>query len=312
MSISLSSLLQSSANLVTARFFSSFSRIIYAVLLAKLLGPEIYGTFQYGYSWYLLFVPLSILGMNFVIIRNLNKEGVNKHHFLTLTYSIRTWLSIFVAAVCLIFNWLLEQDTQLNLLVAVFAVTIIGRGLAGWVTAAFTGLQRPKAVLRLESIFRTLEVIVGIALLLLEFGIIWLALWHALSWFLQGWFGLRLLKKNAEFGSLRKVSLIEFSSTVKDCLPVFIAALCLMWFLQGPIVLSRYIFGLGEQLGHFALVMQAFIILSSLVSEFGNAALPLLTRQFEKEAANSQGFVGGVIIVGLGLSPLFLHILWVR
>ena len=79
------SILTSTAYLGAARILSAASRIVYAILLAKILEPETYGIFQYAYSWYLMFIPLSILGLNFVMIRELNKPNIDFNQYLTLT-----------------------------------------------------------------------------------------------------------------------------------------------------------------------------------------------------------------------------------
>ena len=55
--------LASASQLGAARLLNFSVRAVYLALLARLLGPELYGLLAYGHSWYNAFVPITALGL---------------------------------------------------------------------------------------------------------------------------------------------------------------------------------------------------------------------------------------------------------
>ncbi|MCK5360124.1 MAG: oligosaccharide flippase family protein, partial [Gammaproteobacteria bacterium] len=79
------SILANTAYLSFARSLTGIVRIVYAVLLARYLGAEAYGFFNYGLSWYLIFIPLAALGLDSVLIREIGRDRGNASTWLTET-----------------------------------------------------------------------------------------------------------------------------------------------------------------------------------------------------------------------------------
>jgi O-antigen/teichoic acid export membrane protein len=56
-------ILVSAKYLYLALLTSQSLRFVYVLILARMLGAELYGLFSYGQSWYLMFLPLTGLGV---------------------------------------------------------------------------------------------------------------------------------------------------------------------------------------------------------------------------------------------------------
>ncbi len=52
-------------------------RFVYMLILARMLGAELYGVFSYGQSWYLMFLPLTGLGLGAMLSREVGKNRKN-------------------------------------------------------------------------------------------------------------------------------------------------------------------------------------------------------------------------------------------
>ena len=95
-------------------------RIVYAVLLARFLGAEVYGFFNYGLYWYLIFIPFAALGLDFVLIREIGRNRKNTSRLLTDTLVLRALASLLVAAMCFAIGYFVDVDANSRILLAVF------------------------------------------------------------------------------------------------------------------------------------------------------------------------------------------------
>ena len=59
---SVSSIIRNASAILSARVFNRILKAAYIVVLARYLGPELYGLFTYGQAWYLAFLPFTTPG----------------------------------------------------------------------------------------------------------------------------------------------------------------------------------------------------------------------------------------------------------
>lgn len=288
-----------------ARVTSILARLVYAIVIAKLLGPELYGRFNYGLSWYLLFVPLSGMGIDFILLRDLGRHE-NNEALLNNSIAIRSVSTIGVACLCLGLGWILENESQMRSLLLFFSFALAGRGLTSWTNAVFNGSETSCYVLRQEVLFRLLDVIFGIILLASGYGILTLAAVHAACWVLQGITGVAIIRKflqptlhpRWDFGTL--MDLIRRGS------PFLGAAFLLNWLTQGPLVLFRHLSSNGIALGQLALALQVFVLIGSIVAELSSAALPVLSRSVHRQDGKAGQFVATIFWAGWLISGMLI------
>ena len=292
------SILRNTTYLAGARAVTIAARAAYALVIAGLLGPELYGLFNYALSWYLLFVPLAILGLDFVLLREIGRRRSASTDVVPASLALRTGGSILVAALCLGLGWWLEVDPLARRLLLVLAFALVGRGLASWTNAVFKGHEASGFVLAQEVAFRLLEVLVGLALLAAGYGVLVLALAHAGAWIAQGAMGLFLVRRFLHPGLRADWSPWPMVALLRSGLPFLAAAFLLGWLLQGPLVLHRHLEGTDIGLGQLALALQVFVIFGSVVAELGLAAVPVLTRSSERRDGKTVLFVQGILRAG--------------
>jgi PST family polysaccharide transporter len=297
------SILANTAYLSLARLLTGIVRAVYAVLLAGFLGAEIYGLFNYGLSWYLIFIPLAALGLDFVIIREIGRDKRNAPSLLAETFALRISATSLVALMCFIAGCYLDAEASSRNLLAIFSLALLGRGIAVWVQVVFIAYESSRLVLQQESTFRLLEVALGIWAVLSGFGIMTVAAIHAVCWCLQAFTGMFLIRKHFEKFEFRP-DWSKLWGWVVLGLPFLIASFLLAWVLQGALVLYRHIHGIDTSMGHLALALQAMYLLGSVAVAVTGPALPVLTRSVDRGDENGDRFIsvalrGGILLGGL-------------
>ncbi len=284
-----------------ARTITSTARIVYAIILARLLGAELYGLFNYGLSWYLLFLALSSLGLSSITIREIGRNRSLAPQLLGQTLAMRTVSTFTMALLSFLLALLIESDPTSRRLLFIFSIALFGRGLSTWSKTVCQAYEASALVLIQEVIFRLLEVLVGVGFLYAGFGIIEIAMVHAASWLLQGSVGLRLIRRY-----LLDVQMIwdtsAFIRLIRSGVPFIIGGFLSSWLVQGSILMYRHLEGIGIGLGQLALALQALFILGGVVSVLGGAALPVLARSVDRGDGKSDHFVDLVLRGGLLMS----------
>lgn len=319
MSSGIISIVKNTFYLMITRATASFFKVIYAIALAKYLGPELYGMFNVGVSWYLLFLPISLLGLDSILIREIGRNKGNSLKLIANSLAIRSTSSLFIAITSFFIGYLLENDPTAKILLFIFSIALFGRGLSLWVNSIFTANEASFYVFKLETSFRLLEIILGLIALSLGGSVISLALIHAISWVIQGFFGFYLVRKyfiSTSFSCEFKPIL----ALISQGFPFVLAGLLSSWLLQGGIFIIRAFEEYSISLGMYTLGLQALLILGGVFSELGKAALPVLSRSFDRGDGKGEYYVdvilrssfligGGLSICGLTIGPELIE--WV-
>jgi O-antigen/teichoic acid export membrane protein len=273
------------------RALTAVLRAIYAILLARYLGPETYGLFTYGMSWYLAFLPLTFWGMNIIMSREVGRDRHGEGaRIVNVSASARLLTTGLAASLCLGTGMLFEQNPEARLLIAVFTLALIGRSIATWVNDVFAAHERASFILRIEGSFRALETLLGMALLLLGFGI-WAALAvHLISWWLQAVGGVMVTRRR-----IAAVRLLfarsGLLSLLRTGLPLAAMVFCNGWLLQGPVVLFRHLGTDAADLGQLAIASQFLVLVSQVISAVSIAALPVMSRSIDRRDSKDLLFV---------------------
>lgn len=277
------------------------TRFLYAVVLARVLGPELYGKINYGIALYLLFLPLTKIGLEVVLSRDagLSRKLGERTAALTLTLWIVSILVVTAAYVgC---SFFIEGDPELRMIVLVFSFALIGRSLALWTESVYTAYEVNQYTLRQQAIFRTLEVALGLAALFAWQEVLPVVAAHCLAWCLEAAYGLTVihrrilpLKLGTDAANLRRMFL--------QGLPLAGVMLLVTLPYQGPLVFFRHVVSHGDTLGQLALAMQVFFMLSQVPLALGSVSLPVLsraaTRQDGKDRVYAQTVIRYTVLFG--------------
>lgn len=287
-----------------ARLATIIARAVYVVVIANQLGPELYGLFNYGLSWYLLFVPLGIVGVDEIVVREIGRRSGDSSRVVEDSLALRLATGLLAAMASLVLGLLLDDSDPVRSLLLVFAVALFGRVLSSWSNAVFRGGEAAQYVLVHELGFRMLEVLAGLVLLSQGFGLLALAVVHAACWLLQGVASIAFVERRFHPHLRPAVHPGAVPRLLKAGLPLLASAFLLGWLVQGPVVLLRALRGDGEWLGQLALAVQVYALVGSVVAELGSAAIPVLTRSADRDDGKTRRFADAALRVGWLLSGL--------
>jgi len=257
-------------------------RFVYSIVLARKLGPELYGLYNYGMSWYLAFLPMAGIGLSFLLSREVGRNRANGPRVVAQTLLVRVIVNVAVFAVSIIAGLLLETNPQARLLLVIFSFALVGRSLSTWSEQVFTAFETSKYYLLQQALFRPLEVICGMLALYAGGGVVAVTAIHAIVWWLESVCGV--------YWVCRRMVRVQWDGVGLGLGSVFlhgfhlgIGLLLVNWLQQGPVVLFRHVGADQGSLGQLALAMQVFMVLYFFPIAAGTAALPVLSRSAERQ-----------------------------
>ena len=311
--IGVASIAKNTGYLIGTSGINVIVRFVYALALAHYLGPELYGLLNYGISWYLAFLSITGLGIAIILSREIGRDRNNGPRIVSLTLTVRIFITIIAALACGILGWFFESNAEARSLLLMFTLALIGRSFTIWTESVFTGYEENRFTFRLQAIFRTLEVVVGTTVLFIGYGVTAIATVHAISWWLQAVSGIILARRylvavrlNLAWNGIKHILI--------SGLPLGLGVIMIQWLQSGTIVLYRHMASSEYSLGQLALAMQTFIIISSIPMAAGIASLPVLSRSIERRDGKDLLFSATMMkasiilgaafgLAGLGLGP---------
>ena len=175
---------------------------------------------------------------------------------------------------------------------------MIARACVHWNQGAFTAIEKNRLTLQQEAVFRPLELVAGVIVVLNGGGVVGLALVHTIAWWLQASSGFWVVRKHVRF-EMHLLSRRQIIAILRNGLPIGFAAAVAIWLQQGPLIVAKQsLLFSPDDIGQLAVAMQAFFIILVLPTAIGMAALPAVSRSVLRGDGNDTLFAAGVTIAG--------------
>ena len=296
--IGVSSIAKNTIYLLGGRWLTAAIQGTYAIVLARRLGPELYGLYNYGMSWYMAFILFSTLGLAAVLSREVGRDHEGRSKVVGQTLPIRLLTSIFVAALSGSIGFLTEGDPGIKNLLLLFSVALIGRSMAIWTKEVFNAYESNRYYLFQQAIFRPLEAVAGIFVIIAGGNILAVAAVHTFSWWFQAIGGLIFISKRITITKIQwsfRSHLNIFSQGIVICLGQFM----ILWPPFGVVILFRHLEGTDFSLGQLALILQIFWFAFRIPESSSVAALPVLSRAAAKRDGKDRLFAETMLRINL-------------
>lgn len=253
-------------------------RFIYIFVIARLLGAEMYGLLAFGNAWYMMFLPMTGLGLGIYLSQKVGKNST-KAGFRTvpLVASIRFIAVAIVASVCLGVGLVNADTTTISIIIAIYTVALVGRAMVLWSTQMFQAYEQTIYVFKLERIFKPAEVTIGLLIAFLTEDVLLVASVHAIGMMCQGLIAIVWVNRYIVKVKLAWRPRIMLAIVIK-LLPLGIAVALGQFLFQGPVVLLKQEGITLSQIGNFSLAIQLFVVFLSIFASVKTAALPALSR----------------------------------
>jgi O-antigen/teichoic acid export membrane protein len=292
-----SKLIRNSLSLTATEVGGRIIRFLYLLAIARVLGPENTGVYLYGIALYLSVIGVSQFGQYIFLSLRVGKHGgvpmLVLHHSLTLILMA----TLTVAGSLALFVWVSEPEVAIRLAMWCFVGALVARVVAGWVRSAYVAFERPAWVPKFEVIFRGLEALVGIAVLLSGGGLLAISFLHFLFWVIEAVFSLRKLARDypGALGLGWRWQYLKKASAVSVIFLVSVTAMTL--FSQIGIILLRKLQPDGAFVGHLGIAMQFMTTLMIAPMAVTRAFLPRLGRSFSR-GGGGRDLITAVKLVG--------------
>jgi O-antigen/teichoic acid export membrane protein len=297
------SIVKNSAYLYASLLINQFTRLIYIIVLARYLGPDIYGLFSYGQVWYVAFIPLCMLGLGPLLVRAVSRDKKEGQEFANCVTSIQICSISITAVICGVTGWLTSDSSELAILLVIFSFALIGRAVSLWGDQMFNAYEKTKLTLNQERIFRTGEVLLGIGTAIIMKDVIWLAMLHASIWIFQAIRAVYLVQTHLQIikpvwdWPINKKLLFEGA-------PIGISLVLDGLMIQGAIIIYKMNGATNNSLGNMAIVIQAFIMLASIFIAINKAILPVISRSVDRGDDKDQLYLSFMIRIAFVLGAL--------
>ena len=307
------SALRNGSWLIGSYWIESVLRLVYAVAIARTLGADEFGIWSYTIALYTFLIGLLGFGMETQLPLSLGRGRSRQRDVVRTALMVRwTLLSVAACVLVLLAFATASGTTRLAILIAVPAV--LGRGSALFAHWTFTGLERTRLVFRATVLVRVPEILIGLALLSVGFGIIVLLFVHAMAWLAEGLFALWMLSR--ETGGLRgRFDRRLMKVMVARGLPLGVAGGFNQWLTSGPILLVKLLSGDLAIVGQFALAQQIAVIAATTFQKFISASLPIIGRASKRRdgSADRFGYLSGLAAVTVfGAAAVVAYVLGPR
>lgn len=318
--IGVSSIAKNAFFLLGGRWLTTAIQGAYAIVLARMLGPELYGLYNYGLSWYLAFILFATLGLAAVLSREVGRDTERRSKVVDQTLLIRLFTSIFIAAVSGGIGFFAENDPRVKHLLLLFSLALVGRSLAIWTKEVFNAYESNKYFLFQQAIFRPLEAIAGIIVLIAGGNILAVAAVHALSWWAQAIGGFLVIIKRITRIKVRW-SWQSQANILSQGIIICIGQFMIFWLPFGVLILFRFLEGADFGLGQLALLLQVFWVAFRIPESSAVAALPVLSRAAAKGDGRTRLFAESMLrvnlifgtaagLLGMGLGPWLVTVVF--
>jgi hypothetical protein len=208
---------------------------------------------NYGIAWYLLFLPLTRMGMEIVLSRDTGRNREKGDHTAVVTLALRIVSIIVVTVAYIIISLLFESDPASRLMVLVFAFALIGRSLAFWTGSVYIAYECNQYFLRQQAIFRSLEVALGLVVIFIWREALLVVAIHGLVWCLEAIYGLVIINRRVLVLRL-EVKFADMSRVFTQGFALGVSMLLMGLPYQGPLVFFRHVVSSGDILGQLASV----------------------------------------------------------
>ncbi|MEL1249851.1 oligosaccharide flippase family protein [Aurantiacibacter gilvus] len=289
------SVVRNGAFLTGAQWSEAVLRAVFVIAIARLLGAEAYGIWNYAIGAYTLGVLCSIMGTDVLMARQVGRAPEEATPFIAAALGLRLVLLLASGVALALFALLAAEDSTLQLALLLTVPALFARGLALWSRPIFTGLERAGMVLRITGSIRLLELVVGLVILFATRDVLLVLGWHAVSWVLEALVSYRLVQRATGLRGPR-FSRAQVMPVLRAGMPIGLAAMAVAALTTVPVLLAVPLGFDLQAVGQLGIAVQLGSLLTMAAQGFLNASLPVLSRRTDSEQTGT-GSHGWLVVL---------------
>ncbi len=274
----------------------------YLAVMARSIGPVLYGRWAYGIASYTLLVGL-LGSFDMLMLLRLGRDKWNAGGFIGLTLLLRIALLALGSCGLAIYALTAETDKANALVMLLLVPALFGRGVALWVRMCFLGYERIAEYARFAVLCRIGEAACAIVYLAAGGGLFGIVALHSFSWLFEASLGVLRVRRQLTAFSLR-FDLHAAAELIAQGAILGLATGGYAWLAAGPIIMLRRTHVAMGQVGEFAIVLSLTMVLVGSAESFASSVLPKLSRSQRRiEVGVNKGY-GRLTAVALAVAAL--------
>lgn len=295
------SIIGNGGRLMGVQWIETTLNAAYFAIVARCLGPALYGRWAYGIAAYALVIGLLGFGIDQLTMLRVGRDRDGAAGFVGLMLALRLTLLGLGAAALTAYALIAEPDPLSRLVLLLLVPAVFGRGVALTTRVCFLAYERMANYATYAALFRGAEAACGIAYLLTGGGLIGIVVLHGACWIGEAVFGLLLIRSRLAHYALH-LSWHRTRAVLGDGAILGLGTAATTWLSAGPILLLRHTSIGIAQLGQFAVMFSLTMILTGSAQAFFTAALPVLSRAvLPADAGLAYGRLAALVSTGAAI-----------
>jgi O-antigen/teichoic acid export membrane protein len=224
--------------------------LIVTIYVARYLGPLEFGKITYAVAVATIFMTLSRLGMESILVRDIAQASQNKMEYMGTAFWLMAVASVIFAGATGFIAWFLESDSPTKIYLMLMAISILAQPLLV-IDYYFQGTLRAKYSSSAKSIAIVLSSVFKVLLVILEFPPIYIALAFAAEYLAIGFMLILIYVYTNRFNFIvyAKTSLVH--PLLKSAWPMVLAALASTLYARIDQLMIKEMLG-SHELGVYA------------------------------------------------------------
>lgn len=296
--------------LTLGNLISQFIGIVGFIYIARMLGPENYGTYVTVIVFVEWFNLLLLDGLNTSVLREGSKDLGRMHIQLEKSIGLRNALIITAITVCITASFFMPYQPQTKLYIVLFSFQIIYNGITDFFMTIFQAVEKMKYISILRVTNRLLFVGLCIFFLSLGFGLTAVFLISLFSNFFTLFLSFRFSRKLIRFNLFAK---IHFDKNLLRPAVIFSIMSFLGFFSTRVDLLMISLLGTRSDVGIYGVafrIAQQGMLLRNMTEA---AFLPIFIKRFYKRKMEGRRLVRVSLIFFVGMfAAAFLASLFVK
>ena len=205
--------------------------VVISVWVARYLGPEDFGTFNYAQSLVGLLTAISTLGLNGILVRELIDKKREKEKLLGTAFLLQTMGSIFILAVIIVYILITKPENITSKLLLVFgAITFLQS--FNVIDSYFQSIVKSKFIVKSSIFSLVFSSLFKIILILLEFPLIYFAIILFLENLVFVFFALYYYNKNNKTKFKLSFSKKTAKNLLRDSWPLILSSIVVSIYMK--------------------------------------------------------------------------------
>lgn len=287
-----------------------FTVIFVGIYIARYLGPEKFGLLSYVIAIVAIFMSISRLGMESILIRELIIHPKERRQYIGTAHSLMFIAAIISLGLITVIMSLFESDAQTKLYVFIVSIGMIFQTFLV-IDYAFQSQVKAKFSSIAKSVALALSALIKIYLVYIQADLIWFVFSYAFDQVLISLLliALYLGKQQPNFLFVFDVQLVK--PLLKSVWPMVMSAVAIILYMRVDQIMIKNMLG-SEQLGLYAAMTRIYegwvimpvILCASLLPAIIKSK-SLLQKEYEKRLSLLFSLVFWVSIVAAVITTLF-------